>query len=113
MALVTTRTDDLTGEPEAATFVVTVNGKGVELDLADKSEARLMKALEPFWKAGVVADYDVSRRARRRSAPAATNGDAPEYDIAALREWAAAHDVTLPARGRIPRAIVEHYLAAR
>jgi hypothetical protein len=51
---------------------------------------------------------------RRRKAVASTNGSKSkrEFDIARLREWAGANDVTVPARGRIPQAVVDQYKQA-
>lgn len=115
MALHHIRTDDLTGEQGAETVVITVNGKGIEVDLAAKSAERLTRALEPFWKVGSEDDYVVTRQVgkpRKATAKASTNGHVPDYDRGAVRAWAAANGIDVPSRGRIPRAIVEHYLAS-
>jgi len=109
MALQTTRIDDLTGEPDATTVVITVNGKGVEVDLAPKSAAALTKALAPYFDVGTESNYDVERKgfARKRvTAPAA----AAKVDSIAVREWAARNGVAVGDRGRVPKAIVEQYL---
>lgn len=115
MAVHTIRTDDVTGEPEATTVVITVNGEGVELDLAPKSAQRLAKALEPFWSVGTPHTYDVIRRktVRERRAKANGNGNGDHtaaIDLADLRQWAATNDIAVPQRGRIPGATVELYL---
>jgi nucleoid-associated protein Lsr2 len=54
------------------------------------------------------------RRRPSRKAAASTKGSKPkrEFDIAQLREWAGATNVTVPARGRIPRAVVDQYKQA-
>lgn len=109
MALQTTRTDDITGEPGAETVVITVNGQGIEIDLADKSMDRLVKALEPFWKVGSPSDYVVTRPMRnttRKKAPTNDRG----YDLQELRAWADRTGVQLPQRGRIPQHIVDQFL---
>ena len=107
MALQQLRTDDLTGEPDAVTYVITVNGQGVEIDLAPKSQDKLMKALEPFWKVGSPAEYGVTRTMRARKRPTT---DERGYDLAELKAWAARTGVELPQRGRIPRDIVDQFL---
>jgi hypothetical protein len=108
MALLTSRIDDLTGEPDAQTVVVTVNGKGVEVDLARKSLDRLVKALEPFWTVGSEDDYLVTRRERgARSSNGYALPDRSERD--AIRQWAETNGVTVPTRGRLPREVVEQY----
>jgi hypothetical protein len=104
MAVLTVRTDDLTGDPDATPTTITVNGKGVTLDLAQKSADKLAAALAPFFTAGVEADYDVARRGRPR------NGTGRGYDLAQLRQWAADNAIALPQRGRIPAEIVQRYL---
>ena len=108
MALQTFRTDDLTNEPDATTVLVVVNGKGIEVDLAAKSMARLVKALEPFWAVGSEGDYLVTRRERKRSS-AATGSDTTREEREAIREWAAANGIDAPARGRMPSDLVEQY----
>lgn len=110
MALQTFRTDDISGEPDAETVLVTVNGKGIEVDLAAKNLARLVKALEPFWTVGSEDDYLVTRRERGRSAKrASSNGETTVEERAAIREWAAANGIDAPSRGRMPAELVEQY----
>lgn len=104
MALQTTRIDDLTGEPDADTVVITINGKGVEIDLAAKSAAALTKALAPYWQVGTESNYDVERKGfARKRVPA-------KVDSAAVREWAARNGVDVGDRGRIPQAVIDQYL---
>jgi hypothetical protein len=67
-------TDDITGEPDAETHVIILDGKGIEIDLAGKSIERLVKALAPFWAVGSEGDYEVTRRFRGKRAAPATNG---------------------------------------
>jgi len=110
MALHTVRTDDLTGEPEATTVVIIVNGQGVEVDLADKSAVRLAKALEPFWSKGSPGDYVVTRKEPKRRA---STPPALAYDRAELVQWAETNGVTLPSRGRVPNAVLEHFHATK
>jgi hypothetical protein len=107
MALQTTRIDDLTGEPDAAQVVITVNGEGIEIDLAGSSVAALTKALAPYWEAGTLSKYDVERKgfARKRIEPPKGT-----VDPKAVRAWAAANGIDAGARGRIPQAVVEQYL---
>jgi hypothetical protein len=107
MALHQIRTDDVTGDPDAETFVITVNGKGVEIDLSDKSVAKLTAALAPYWKAGSESDYDVERRQRKTKTRPKYGAD---YDFPALKAWAQQNGVQLPKAGRMPRAIIDQYL---
>lgn len=104
----TTRIDDLTGEPGAESVVITINGKGVEIDLAGASAGKLTKALEPFWRVGSEADFDVVRRQPGRSTTKRPQANA--YDAKAVRAWADANGVEIGRNGRIPQAIVDQYL---
>lgn len=105
MALQTTRIDDLTGEPDATSVVITVNGKGVEIDLGAASAAKLTKALDAFWRAGTEADFDVVRRqpGKARRAPS-------DVDPKLVRAWADANGIEVGRQGRVPKAIVDQYL---
>ena len=104
MAVQTFRTDDLNGERDATPVTITVNGRGVEIDLAPASVAKLTKALAPYWGAGSESTYDVEKRSRAR------NGASRGYDIAELRAWAEREGVQIPKRGRIPADVVAQYL---
>lgn len=88
---------------------ITVNGKGIEVDLAAKSVARLTKALEPFWAVGTEHDFVVTQRQRgtRRQRDVGRG-----YDLDELRQWAANNGTKLPSRGRIPAAIVKQFLTS-
>lgn len=117
MAVQTIRTDDLNGKPDAQPTIITINGYGVEIDLAADSAARLVKALEPFWAVGNERPYDVvvrkTVREKRRAnlSTNGTNGDR-EFDPIAVRAWAAQNGIEVGDRGRIPRTIVDQFLAA-
>lgn len=112
MAVQTIRTDDINGDPDATLTTIVVNGHGVEVDLGPKSAERLAKVLEPFYTAGTPATYDVTRRNAMRKARANTNGNGAaghDVDLADLRQWAAANNIAVPQRGRVPGATVEAY----
>jgi hypothetical protein len=107
MALQQLRTDDLDGKPDAKTVVITIDGTGVEVDLAEASLTKLVKALEPFWAVGSPNTYVVTRRlpgTKRK------NNNDRGYDLHELRAWAAANNVDVPQRGRVPQSIVDQYL---
>jgi hypothetical protein len=108
MALQQTRTDDLNGQPEAQTTIITINGHGVEVDLAEASMEKLRKALEPFWKVGSPGEYAVTRQMRGGS-KRKSNGERG-YDLYELRAWAERNNIQVPQRGRMPQAIVDQYL---
>jgi hypothetical protein len=110
--VVTTKlVDDLDGSPATKTVRLALDGKSVELDLSAKNVKRLEKAIAPFLSkgraAGTRGTAPRSTRARKGRARKATR----DYDIAALRKWAASRRIKVPARGRIPGAIVEQFKA--
>lgn len=109
MALQQTRTDDIDGKPDAQTTVITLNGMGIEIDLAEASLTKLRKALEPYWAVGSPGEYVVTRRMRGSSSKKRTNGERG-YDLYELRAWAERTGTKVPQRGRIPQDIVDAYL---
>ena len=109
MALQQLRTDDIDGKPDAQTTVITINGHGIEVDLADASQAKLRKALEPFWNVGSPGEYAVTRRVRSNGSKKRSNDDRG-YDLQELRAWAERTGVRVPQRGRVPQDIVDQYL---
>lgn len=104
--------DDLDGGEAAETVSFGLDGATYEIDLGKKNAGAFRKALDRYVKAARRSPTS-SRSSRRKSAP---SGPAPrakrDYDISQLREWAGANDVAVPARGRIPQAVVEQYKAA-
>jgi hypothetical protein len=107
MVLIQQRNDDITGEPDAITCVITVNGKGIEIDLAKKSMERLAKALEPFWQVGSESSYDIQRKGVGRRLSPNVPDDAERKRI---RQWAIAQGLISPqSRGRLPQSVVDKY----
>ena len=103
--------DDLDGGEATESVAFALDGTSFVIDLSKKNAAAFRKLFDRYVKAG--------RRSspvggRRRKAAASTNGSKQKrgFDIAELREWAGAHDVTVPARGRIPQAVVDQYKQA-
>jgi hypothetical protein len=107
LQMVETRVDDLDGSPAAETISFGLDGQTYEIDLSKRNAAALRKLLDRYIGAAHSSTSDGSGRRRRR----ANDGDR-EYDIAQLREWAAANEIDVPARGRIPRTVVEQFLGA-
>lgn len=97
--------DDINGEDGARPVTFALDGSGYEIDLTDANRSALAGALAPFIAA--------ARRVPPKIATSslATPAAMPKVDRAQLQAWAAAHGVELPARGRVPRAIVEQYEA--
>jgi hypothetical protein len=106
--------DDLDGSEATRTHTVTLDGKTVIVDLNDKNSEKLTKALQPFLDAGrpaqsgrQVQPVPKAGGTRKRSGAAAAGAD-PR----AIRVWGAENGKNIPARGRIPKPIIDEYLAA-
>ncbi|MFW8744818.1 histone-like nucleoid-structuring protein Lsr2 [Mesorhizobium japonicum] len=95
---ITILTDDLTGEeaPDAKTISFAIDGVSYEIDLGEASRQEFERALSPY-----VSAARKTRSARR--------GLSASGDSAAVREWARATGIEVPARGRIPANVVEQY----
>jgi hypothetical protein len=103
--------DDLDGGDATETVTFALDGTSYEIDLNKKNATTLRKSFERYVKA---ARRSSTGGSRRRKASPPTNGVKAkrEFDIVQLREWAGANDVTVPARGRIPQAVVDQYKQA-
>jgi hypothetical protein len=86
-----------------------LDGQKYEIDLSKRNAATLRKTLDRYITA---AQGGTGKKSRETRAPRAGNG-AREYDIAQLREWAAANGIQVPGRGRIPQATVEQFKSAK
>lgn len=107
---VVVRTDDFDGKElgqgEGQTITVALDDVEYEIDLSDKNAQRLRadfgKWLDKARRVGG------SRRGGRSSSGTSTRG----YEPKAVRKWAESNGIEVPARGRIPAAVVDQYKAA-
>lgn len=105
---------DLDGTMEAAPNVLEWNGYRVEIDLTEAQKKEVDDILEPYLSAGRMVGNSNGKPAKappvsepvQRAAP--SNG-AP--DNAAVRAWAKDQGIDVAPRGRLPRDLVERYLA--
>ncbi len=103
---VVTLTDDVDGGVAAETVPFAVDGQAYEIDLTAEHAGELRAAFEPYISAGRRTG-GAGRGATVRAVKVATGYSAP-----AVRAWAASNHIDIPARGRIPAAVVEQYRAA-
>ena len=84
-----------------------------EIDLCRAHYDELKGHLTPFLDKGRTSRVDPYARTKNTAtaARAKTPRPQPEIDLKALRDWAKKQKIAVPARGRIPKAIVEQYLA--
>jgi len=99
---------DLTGDEiknggESIDFAY--KGVSYSIDLTDKEAAGFDKAIGMYLEH---AQRTGGRVSRSRGSSSLTRS----YDPKAVKAWAAANNIDVPARGRIPGAILEQYRAA-
>ncbi|WP_136709924.1 Lsr2 family protein [Agromyces sp. H66] len=101
---VVTLVDDLDGSDADETVAFAIDGTNYEIDLSADNAASFRAALRPYVDAARTASRRGGRGGRRSSATTATSKE--------IRAWAEANGIDVPARGRIPAAVHERYLAA-
>jgi len=95
--------DDLDGGQAAETVAFALDGVGYEIDLSTKNAKALRSDLSK-WTAH-------ARKPRKSAGGRRRGASRPSSDAATIRVWAHENGVTVPARGRIPAAVVEQYHA--
>ena len=99
--------DDMDGKEASGTHTFALDGVTYEIDLSDANRAKLDKALAAFIDKGRKVKA-VKGKASRVAAPSgSSNGEA-----AAIRVWAAANGIDVPAKGRVPADVREKYETA-
>lgn len=96
--------DDVDGSEATETLLFALDGVSYEIDVNADRATRLREAFAPYIEAG--------RRIGGRSQRGKITRTTSEYDPKAVRAWAASNGVDVPARGRIPNAVVEQFRAA-
>src|SRR4051794_10608983 len=104
-SMITTVTDDIDGSADATPVSFTFQGVSYSLDLAPKNLDKLTKSLAPFMEHATKSRGTQMKSGRKGKAGRG-------YDLIQLREWAGKNKINVPARGRIPGAVVDQYLAA-
>jgi hypothetical protein len=108
--------DDLTGESDAETRSLTIDGVDYEIDLTDASMQRLKNSIREFLEVARVASPRSSSRSAGLAAPRSIKRGTPVRKAQVLpspsstiRAWASANNVDCPTRGRIPASVIEAY----
>ena len=94
--------DDVDGSKASETITFAIDGAEYEIDLNTQNAQKLRDALEGY----VSKARKVSGRTRR------TSKSFNDVDSSAVRKWAAANQIELSKRGRIPQDVVSQYRAA-
>lgn len=108
--------DDLTGESDAETRSLTIDGVDYEIDLTERSMQRLKDQIREFLEVARVAAPRNFARSTSLSAPRSIKRGTPVRKAQVLpspsstiRAWASANNVDCPTRGRIPASVIEAY----
>jgi hypothetical protein len=102
--------DDVDGSVAAESVKFAIDGKSYEIDLSKKNAKALRADLEKWAQHARKSARAARRGPRRRSTSAPAS--APSTESATVRAWANANGVAVPARGRIPRSVLDQYTAA-
>jgi serine/threonine-protein kinase RIO1 len=95
--------DDITGGEADETLAFTFEGKNYEIDLNKANARKFRNAMKLYVEHARRANTSRSSGRRRSSSG---------VDPKAVRAWARERRIQVPARGRIPAAIIEKYKAA-
>lgn len=106
-AIVETLVDDLDGSPAVETIRLGWNGDWREIDLSKRNAAGLSRTLDRYWEAGRPVSVDGQPRRRRKLATPRSKQSG--RDPKAIRAWAVANGIKVPARGRIPAEVERQY----
>lgn len=94
-------------EADSPTVTFAIDGTTYEIDLTESEQNALNEALAPYVSAGRKTRTQARGQSRSRSS-STTSGPPPRE----IRSWAESQGISMPARGRIPSAVVEAYNAA-
>mgnify|MGYP001218776287 FL=1 len=97
-------TDDLDGSHAHATVRFGLEGQVYEIDLSEKNLTALRNFLRPYIHA--------ARKVRDGVAEPDLKRVETDVDPRAVRQWARARGIEIPARARVPQEIVEQFRAA-
>ncbi len=99
------------GEGETVAFAL--DGAAYEIDVTNEHAKQLRDALSLYIANGRRVGGGRGRAASTATVPAQRRGSTTrDYDPKALRVWAQSNKIDVPARGRIPQAVVAKYKAA-
>lgn len=105
--IVTLRISDISGEElgdGGQTINFSVGTTGYTIDLSDREVEKFFNVLKPY--------VDNAQKTSGRGVRRSRSSSASEVDPKAVRAWAAANDVEVNDRGRIPADIIEKYKSA-
>lgn len=105
--------EDDNGTDTIVTRTLSVDGHTVEIDVCETHSDALTAATDGFLDNGRrVSGSKVRAISSAPKQRRSSNGGGTGPDPAVVREWALAGGMDVPARGRLPKAVIEAYEAA-
>jgi hypothetical protein len=111
--------DDLDGSPADEKVRFALGGSQYEIDLSSKNAEKLRAALKPYIDVARPPGSGAQSVARGPGRPKGATGKRASSGAAALgvdpkavRVWADENNIDVPTRGRIPKPILDQYVAA-
>ena len=101
--------DDINGEEGAESLAFALDGISYEIDLIPANRLKLEEALLPFINSG--RRIRLNMQANQPKYPKLTAVAPRAFDPVQVRAWAAANNVQIGDRGRIPGPVVQQYEA--
>lgn len=96
-----TVTDDVDGSEAAETVAFAVEGVSYEIDLSAQNAVAL--------RGDLTRRIELARKTQRSTRQGRGTAPEPVHEAAAIRAWAVANGIAVPARGRFPAAVIEQY----
>ena len=102
--------DDIDGSEAAETVTFGLDGRTYEIDLNNRHAEELRQAIGVYLEHARRVGGAGAGRTRRSTGSGGSPGGS--LDNRAIRLWAEENGVAVPARGRIPRVVVEQWREA-
>lgn len=95
--------DDLDGSTASETVTFGLDGTHYEIDLNKKNATKLRATLKTY-----VSSARTTGRGKVKPQAKRTTGPDPKL----VRQWATENGIEVPKQGRVPKAVVDQYVAA-
>lgn len=96
--------DDITGESGATTTQFSLDGIDYDIDLNPSNEQKLRAVLAPW-----ISKSRQTANGGGHGSATRTDGSCGRHDLHHIRVWAMANNVKIPARGKMPTAVIAAY----
>jgi len=105
--------DDLDGSANASEVRFAFEGTEYAIDLSSKNRKALEKALRPYVEAATKVSGRRSAATSSARAKRSGNSRNSAVDLAAARAWAKENGHQVSDRGRLPKVVLDAYIASQ